>query len=375
MKGDRLVLIRCVILPVLPLFLTCCATTPDSGTGTSQETKAASKNVSENRKTSQDRYYTKRLISKGGKLSAEEAEALETTLANDPKNLEAHTTLLGYYSKLSRHSESARAKKCDHALWIIEHHPESDAARLRSTRPSKYRSPESYAMGKSLWEQHLKADGKNSIILWNAAEFFFTSDSEKSLQLLQRGEKLEPENPRWPNRAGWHHELDLHHAPYTSRQKISAKSLKAYERAYSLSEEMEQIELLAELAAAAYSAGNLKKAKSYSAELLEKTEPDQWDAQHAGHIILGLVALKSGEIEGAKDYLLKAANPKGADKYDSPNMALAKGLLEKKEKAIVLEYLDLCAKFWNPKRSKVDEWKAEITDGHFPDFSRYLYSF
>lgn len=244
----------------------------------------------------------------------------------------------------------------------------------------KYRheNPESYAAGKTLWEQHLQTDRKNAAIRWNAAKFFFTSDSEKSLQLLQRGEKLEPDNPRWPDRIGFRHQLDLHHSPYTSRKQIAAKSLRAYERAYSLSEAKEQVELLDELANVAYYAGNLEKAKSYSAEGLEKIKPDQWefwDVRHEGHIILGLVALKSGEIEAAKDYLLKAANTEGAKRYDSPNMALAKELLERGERETVLEYLDLCSKFWNPKRSKVNEWKAEINDGHFPDFGRYLYSF
>lgn len=57
-----------------------------------------------------------------------------------------------------------------------------------------------------------------------------------------------------------------------------------------------------------------------------------------------------------------------------PNMKLAKQLLDEGEKEIVLEFLDLCKKFWYKVFSfnKVRKWKNQIRKGEIPDFGGNL---
>ena len=71
-------------------------------------------------------------------------------------------------------------------------------------------------------------------------------------------------------------------------------------------------------------------------------------AEDDGHMVLGRVALKRGDVETAKRELLLAGATPGSPQLDSfgPNMSLAKDLLEKKQADTVIEYFALCVKFW-----------------------------
>ena len=55
-----------------------------------------------------------------------------------------------------------------------------------------------------------------------------------------------------------------------------------------------------------------------------------------------------------------------------PNMSLAKGLLDKGERDVVLQYFDLCRKFWALGQSKLDEWTADVKSGTTPNFGANL---
>jgi hypothetical protein len=53
-------------------------------------------------------------------------------------------------------------------------------------------------------------------------------------------------------------------------------------------------------------------------------------------------------------------------------MSLAKDLLEKGERAVVLEYFELCRKFWAGHASTLDQWAKEVKDGQIPNFGANL---
>ncbi len=52
-------------------------------------------------------------------------------------------------------------------------------------------------------------------------------------------------------------------------------------------------------------------------------------------------------------------------------MTLAKELLEKGEKDVVLEFFDLCARFWK-YQPRLSEWTATVKQGGIPDFGANL---
>jgi len=53
-------------------------------------------------------------------------------------------------------------------------------------------------------------------------------------------------------------------------------------------------------------------------------------------------------------------------------MSLAKELLEKRERDTVVQYLDLCARFWTSDYGQLAKWKSEIRAGRIPNFGANL---
>jgi hypothetical protein len=94
------------------------------------------------------------------------------------------------------------------------------------------------------------------------------------------------------------------------------------------------------------------------------------NAVHKANLALGRLALRDGNIEQAKHFLIEAGKTPGSPQLDSfgPNMLLAKELLEKGEAATVLEYLDLCNKFWRIDHGSISTWKKLIAEGKQPNF-------
>jgi hypothetical protein len=94
------------------------------------------------------------------------------------------------------------------------------------------------------------------------------------------------------------------------------------------------------------------------------------EAYHHGHVVLGRVALRRGDVEAAKRHLLAAGHVSGSPSLGSfgPNMALAKELLDVGQADVVLEYFDLCAKFWERHEHILDDWRNAVRSGQIPDF-------
>jgi hypothetical protein len=54
-------------------------------------------------------------------------------------------------------------------------------------------------------------------------------------------------------------------------------------------------------------------------------------------------------------------------------MRPAKELLEKGEGDVVIQYFDLCSKFWRNHRGRLEHWKSLAQKGEIPDFQANLF--
>jgi hypothetical protein len=132
---------------------------------------------------------------------------------------------------------------------------------------------------------------------------------------------------------------------------------------------------LPEMALKAAALGQDEKAKAWAAELLASAKnPKDWNygnAIHAGHSVLGLVALHSDDMGAARQELLAAGNTPGSPQLNSfgPNMVLASELLKKGERDTVLEYFELCRKFWKMGGPQLDSMSATVKQGGTPAFN------
>jgi hypothetical protein len=132
-------------------------------------------------------------------------------------------------------------------------------------------------------------------------------------------------------------------------------------------------------AKSALAVGADAEAKRYADEL-HKFAPGQtkdWNYGNAiqdFNIVQGMLVLKKGDSISAKAHLLEAGRSPGSPQMDSfgPNMMLAKALLDAGERDAVLEYFELCRKFWDMHRGRLDAWRDDVVAGHTPDFGANL---
>jgi hypothetical protein len=138
---------------------------------------------------------------------------------------------------------------------------------------------------------------------------------------------------------------------------------------------LRRFDALEDLARNAFDAGHLYEADVLAAELVEHAPhyAQDWNhgnALHHGNLVRGRVALARGDVAEAKRRLLAAGSTPGSPQLDSfgPNMALAHELLERGERDVVLQYLQLCKRFWESHDGTLDAWAADVVAGRFPDF-------
>lgn len=143
--------------------------------------------------------------------------------------------------------------------------------------------------------------------------------------------------------------------------------------------EKERFYALRDVAKESLVMGKTEDARRYANELLTLLAKFQGDwnygnAVHDGNLVLGRIAVTEGQLDEAKRYLIEAGKSPGSPQLDSfgPNMSLAKDLLEKGEKDVVLEYFALCRKFWKMGSASLDQWTSEVKGGKTPDFGANL---
>jgi len=193
---------------------------------------------------------------------------------------------------------------------------------------------------------------------------------------------LEPNNPEWPERLAQLYSLHSRQESPTRQINIE-KAFRERQFAAQLrsttdgtTDEMAEISkikrffALPDLAKSAFEAGHFEEAHKYSTEMLELVACSSrsehifptGNAVHHGNLVLGWLALRSGDVEEAKARLLAAGQTAGSLQLDSfgPNMMLAKELLEHGERDVVFEYFQLCARFWKRHQERLNEWTSQI---------------
>lgn len=97
---------------------------------------------------------------------------------------------------------------------------------------------------------------------------------------------------------------------------------------------------------------------------------------HDGNFVLGRIAVQEGQIDEAKRYLLEAGKSTGSPVLNTfgPNMSLARDLLLNGERETVLQYFELCGKFWSNGTERLALWTEDVKAGRMPDFgaNRFL---
>ena len=316
-----------------------------------------------------------KLTMSGGKLKPSEVTKLEQQLARNPQDIDLRTKLLGYYWR-KRSDLNSQQMKREHILWLIKNAPTAEVLALPYGQLNKILDPQAYIKGKKLWLTHLKAYTANLLILENSAAFFLMFDRKLAIISLKKAQSQDPKNPKWSKKLGQLYLLGMMGRSPENKTAAAIKSLEQYEMAYKLSSEQERTVFLQYLTKAALAAGQPKKATKYAQEMLNNN-PKDWNYGnniHHANIILGEIALEQGDIDAAKQYLIKAGKTPGSPQLNSfgPSMKLANELLKQDERDTVLEYFKLCGKFWKGRGGKkLKEWTVTVKTGKEPNWGIY----
>lgn len=317
----------------------------------------------------------------GTELNREQQEEFDRQSQHQNEDCALHLLLLGYYFLPSTMFEEARRKLQNHFLWFIESAAEIVGDLLYSPHLDPSKDQEMYEQAKKLWFRQLEAKGDNLDILAGAARFFSMHEKEVSETLLKKAQRLEPHNPEWSKRLAHLYALGLSKLTGDSRREAAARSFAEYEQAFACeTEELKRFWMLDDLAHAAFDAGEWNKARAFATDLLRQAEQPGYfyhkngRAIFYGNLVLGRLALKSGDIAEAKRCLLESGKTTGDPVLRSggPDMTLAKELLERGERETVVEFLQLCTRFWQPDDQKAERWIYEIQNGIMPDFGNNL---
>jgi hypothetical protein len=132
-------------------------------------------------------------------LDLEEADVtrLENQLAANPKDFPARLKLMAYHRRVDRSGRAEdRAKLVQHALWLIEHHPESELLRSPVARflPGEL-SPLEYQRAIALWDAAAKAHPAAPDVQWNAASFLAELDPGLHMHYLEATAAADPNHP------------------------------------------------------------------------------------------------------------------------------------------------------------------------------------
>ena len=319
----------------------------------------------------------------GSRISQDYAAALEGLLAEKPQTLRVRIALMGYHACRGGESGRSGGRYADLVVGLVEHHSKLDLA----FEISRFLNPPGFQKGATQWLAAAKANPADPKILGHAGAYLtfnlYVEDfRDQGQKLLLEARRLDPRNPRWPLYLGEGAHVEF----IRERSKeAAAKALGHFEEAWELSPEKERPalrpggqHLYHVLSNLALAAGKPEKAEKYAARLLEVvTEKEEsWNygnAIHEANIVLGRTALWSGKTEEARKFLLAAGRTPGSPQLNSfgPSMELAEELLKKGERETVLQYFELCRKFWNNPDAieRLDEWTKGVREGKTPKFS------
>jgi hypothetical protein len=309
------------------------------------------------------------LLYSGKSLSKPKAEELEGVVRKTPDHLDERIVLIGYYSTNAKTPQD-RTRLRTHVLWMVENHPEHPS----TAEPSLRDLPddiEGNAQILALWRKNLQSHENDLAVLKNAEKFFFAKDPAQADVLIHRIAEKEPGNREWPNELAQLYRM--FGIPDQQIDDPAQRAAEGYRRVLALTQGTAARQTLAaDMADASFKLGDFAGAAALAKIFLHGSDRS---APQRANTILGRVALRSGDVPGAKQYLLDSS--KSESEKDmvlaGPSMVLAKELLEQGERDVVLQYLDNCLLLWPRGESVLELWIGEIKNGRMPKFGNLAF--
>jgi tetratricopeptide (TPR) repeat protein len=315
-------------------------------------------------------------FAEGLKSPVEAIPTLEAELDQDPSNRVPRARILGCAMKAGPLSAVDPERFVRHMRYLVETCPDAKTLGLMCSTAIVMRG-QVYQDLRPAWEAALAAHPDSADVLINVAAFLAQHEPQRAIALAEEAGKKDPEHAKYAEFLKVQQSQKRLFAG--SNEDEAKRHLSVLKAGLSALEPEARFCRLTELARTAFSAGTTSEAKAYAQELLSSAPSwegnwNQGNAIHCGNVVLGLLALSAGSIEEAKGHLLASGQTRGSPQLNSfgPSMRLARDLLEQGEREVVLEYLELCTRFWKMDMGRLAAWKLAIGNGGIPDFMMNL---
>jgi tetratricopeptide (TPR) repeat protein len=318
---------------------------------------------------------------KGTQFSPKEAAETMALVDNHPKDSAARMRLIAFMSVARFTSTEYKEPWVRNIHWFIVNKPE--VANLQVLNVDCYIDGDAACKGtRDLWLGQVEKNPRNTGLIVNAASYMQSiGESGKSEELYLRAVSIAPKDYDLHQKLGYFYLLAGKYGKESGNQREMGKKALA---------EMEIAQGLAtgnpgwlawqrwELAESAFLAGDIAKTDMYADAMINNPGDCKKDAHLYGNSVFwgnyyrGRTSVLKGNLKEAGKYLLEAGKTPGSAQLDSfgPDFDLAQDLLDRGEKAVVVEFLESCKRFWD--KEKLDGWVKSIKEGKKVKLGRFI---
>lgn len=306
------------------------------------------------------------IFRQGRMLGENAAGALEQLLLDNPDDSAIRLSLIAYHGT----NRGSAHQKFDHVFWFIDRHPNHRAWReilsagIRQNFPQKL-----FEQAIERWLCKIKDHPSDSNVIGFAGLFIVERAHELGDELLSNAIELDPCEEFWPWQLAHYRFLyarDALASERTVRAKAALDAGIAFIDTFGC-EGGRRLSGLREMglslcAKAAYWTDDLAMAKFYATEHLTLMQEWKHVLPKSSRSVLGLIALKEGELDSAREHLLFLKRHSLVDSWD---LQLANEFLKLGESKTVLKYLHKCKRFgiWDGVGERLDEWIHAVANG------------
>ncbi|MCC6698718.1 MAG: hypothetical protein IT365_24045 [Candidatus Hydrogenedentes bacterium] len=310
---------------------------------------------------------------KGRRLPREDGPDLYKALLAEPDNVLLRVRLLGYIEAhpLKRSSLKATGARVENIIWFITNMPHHRLLSHTGIEYSVDAPDDVYERIAKCWMDAMASHPGDVQVVFNAVAFFEFHQPRTSLKLLLASLPAAP---------GDTDHLYLMHRIYRRiEHREGGCAFRATDRILPKLDKRSGPNAWAKygifLAELAMKCGEFEDAKKHLENFLQNTRPNEiYDLdfeRHRAHTLLGLVALKEGDVQRASEELRASAEVPDSPALTEtgPSMRLAQDLTRAGEKDVVVEFLGLWKDRWvGPRSVFLEQWEDEIQLGQEPDF-------
>jgi hypothetical protein len=324
--------------------------------------------------------HARNFFFKAADIKDNPCQSLEDELHRDSADAQLNNKILYCYFKAETPLSAGSGRwnelenvRVEHLLWFIQHAPEYQYLGPDTLVFGEH-DAENYVRVKHEWMRQVQIYPNNVNVLVNAARFIDLSEQDEALELGSKAYAVDLKNVQAIEYLAHLYEQKMQYDKREPKAHWAHQALQLRQQEMDVAaEKKNDLCLFDRLATDAFEAGDDVLAQKYAEEALrggQQQDKLYCSVLHHENLMLGRIALKKGNLEEAKNRLLEAGKTSGS--FSNPNMMLAKELLEKGQREVVLQYLDECANFWKNGSDKLNQWRIVIRGGGIPDFGANL---